>query len=88
MLPPDVNASSCRPVDERRIRYGLGGIKGAGRAATNDRRPVRSIHRFVRFCRRVDKRVVNRRAVEAPSVRAFDAVESRRASLSPRSAPR
>jgi DNA polymerase-3 subunit alpha len=35
VLPPDVNASNYRfePVDGERIRYGLGGIKGTGRAA-------------------------------------------------------
>ena len=35
ILPPDVNASAWRfePVDTRRIRYGLGGIKGTGEQA-------------------------------------------------------
>src|SRR5205085_11362369 len=35
ILPPDVNASQYRfePVDEKRIRYGLGGVKGTGEAA-------------------------------------------------------
>ena len=35
ILPPDVNASNYRfePVDARRIRYGLGGIKGTGEQA-------------------------------------------------------
>ncbi len=35
ILPPDVNASNYRfePVDRRRIRYGLGGIKGTGEQA-------------------------------------------------------
>src|SRR3954454_14765452 len=35
ILPPDVNASNYRfePVDVKRIRYGLGGIKGTGEQA-------------------------------------------------------
>src|SRR6202022_386210 len=70
MLPPDVNASSHRfePVDERRVRYGLGGVKGTGRAATEAIGAARAKGPFVDlfdFCCRVDKRVVNRRAVEA-----------------------
>ena len=87
MLPPDVNASSYRfePVDERRIRYGLGGIKGTGRAAIEAIVAARDKGRFIDlfdFCRRVDKRIVNRRAVEALiRAGAFDTVESRRASL-------
>ena len=87
LLPPDVNASSYRfePVDERRIRYGLGGVKGTGRAAIEAIVAARDKGPFVDlfdFCRRVDKRVVNRRAVEALiRAGAFDTVESRRASL-------
>ncbi|HXL84781.1 MAG TPA: OB-fold nucleic acid binding domain-containing protein, partial [Casimicrobiaceae bacterium] len=87
MLPPDVNASSYRfePGDERRIRYGLGGIKGTGRAAIEAIVAARDKGPFIDlfdFCRRVDKRVVNRRAVEALiRAGAFDTVEPRRASL-------
>jgi DNA polymerase III subunit alpha len=87
MLPPDVNASFYRfePVDERRIRYGLGGVKGTGRSATEAIVAAREKGPFTDlfdFCRRVDKRVVNRRAVEALiRAGAFDAIEPRRASL-------
>ena len=87
MLPPDVNASSYRfePVDERRVRYGLGGVKGTGRAATEAIVAARDKGPFVDlfdFCCRVDKRVVNRRAVEALiRAGAFDTIDSRRASL-------
>jgi DNA polymerase III subunit alpha len=88
ILPPDVNASNYRfePVDASRIRYGLGGIKGTGQqaiesivAARADGGPFRSLFDF---CRRIDKRHVNRRAVEA-LIRggAFDAVDTRRAAL-------
>jgi len=35
VLPPDIHASEYRfvPVDERRIRYGLGAVKGTGESA-------------------------------------------------------
>ena len=71
VLPPDVNASNFRfePVDAKQIRYGLGGIKGTGEqaieaivAAREEGGPFRDLFDF---CRRVDKRAVNRRVVEA-----------------------
>jgi DNA polymerase-3 subunit alpha len=88
ILPPDVNASNYRfePIDTRRIRYGLGGVKGTGEhaleaivAARNAGGPFRDLFDF---CRRVDKRQVNRRVVEALiRAGAFDAVDRRRAAL-------
>jgi DNA polymerase-3 subunit alpha len=88
ILPPDVNASNYRfePIDGKRIRYGLGAIKGTGAqaiesivAARNSGGPFRDLFDF---CRRVEKRLVNRRAVEA-LIRggAFDALDPRRATL-------
>jgi DNA polymerase-3 subunit alpha len=88
VLPPDVNASNYRfePIDARQIRYGLGGIKGTGAqaieaivAARGEGGPFKDLGDF---CRRIDKRVVNRRAVEA-LVRggAFDSIDTRRATL-------
>jgi DNA polymerase-3 subunit alpha len=88
IVPPDVNASNYRfePIDAQRIRYGLGGIKGhrcagdrGNRRRARKRRPFRDLGDF---CRRVDKRIVNRRAVEA-LIRggAFDSVDARRATL-------
>jgi len=88
VLPPEVNTSDYRftPVDAKTIRYGLGGIRGTGRsaiesiiAARNAEGPFKSLFDF---CRRVDKRLVNRRAMEA-MVRAgaFDPIETNRASL-------
>src|SRR5262249_37631331 len=87
VLPPDVNGGSYRfePVDEKRIRYGLGGIKGTGQAAIETvvagRRAGPSLVPFD-FCRRIEKRAVTRRAIEA-RVRAgaFDAIDPRRSSL-------
>jgi DNA polymerase-3 subunit alpha len=88
MLPPDINASPYRfePVDARSIRYGLGGIKGTGEAAINAivaaRRADGPFTDLFDFCRRVDKRIVNRRAVDAlVRAGAFDAIDARRASL-------
>ncbi len=88
MLPPDVNASNYRfePVDAKQIRYGLGGIKGTGQSAIEAVVAARAAGGPFRdlfdFCRRVDKRAVNRRAVEAlVRAGAFDAIEPRRAAL-------
>jgi DNA polymerase-3 subunit alpha len=88
VLPPDVNESNYRfePVDDKRIRYGLGGVKGTGAAAIDAVVAAREAGGPYRdlfdFCRRIDKRVVNRRAVEAlVRAGAFDAIEPRRAAL-------
>ena len=88
ILPPDVNSSNYRfePVDRAQIRYGLGGIKGTGEQAVEAivaaRESGGAFRDLFDFCRRVDKRHVNRRAVEA-LVRggAFDTVDPRRAML-------
>jgi len=88
VLPPDVNASRYRfePIDPRGIRYGLGGIKGTGEAAIEAivaaRETAGPFTDLFDFCRRVDKRVVNRRVVEGlVRAGAFDSVDTRRASL-------
>ncbi len=88
VLPPDVNASAYRfePVDERQIRYGLGGIKGTGEAAIEAVVAARGkggpFRDLFDFCRRVDKRLVNRRVLEALiRAGAFDAIDARRATL-------
>ena len=87
VLPPDVNGGHYRfePVDDKRIRYGLGGIKGTGRSAIEaivEARKTASFEDLFDFCRRVDKRAVNRRAIEAlVRAGAFDAIDARRASL-------
>ncbi len=91
--PPDINAGTWRfePVAERRVRYGLGAIKGTGQGAVeaivaaregsngSGGGPFRSL--FV-FCARVDRKHVNKRAVEALiKAGAFDALHSERAAL-------
>jgi len=90
-LPPDINAGGIRfeAVDARTIRYGLGAIKGTGEAALGAILRVRQddgkFSAFIDlfdFCRRIDKRTVNRRVVEA-LIRggAFDALDDHRAKL-------
>ncbi|MBI3149308.1 MAG: DNA polymerase III subunit alpha [Betaproteobacteria bacterium] len=86
-LPPDVNASGFRfePVDKQSIRYGLGAIKGTGESAIAEILRARGEAPFTDlfdFCRRVDKRIVNRRAIEAlVRAGAFDRLSDHRASL-------
>ena len=87
ILAPDVNAGEYRfvPVDAQTIRYGLGAIRGTGESAIQAIVEARERGPFVDlfdFCRRVDKRVVNRRAIEALArAGAFDSVASNRASV-------
>lgn len=88
ILPPDVNSSgyAFSPTDEHTIAYGLGAIKGTGEAAIEHIVKVRekdgAFKDLFDFCRRVDKRVVNRRTIEA-LIRggAFDAINDHRAAL-------
>lgn len=88
ILPPDVNSSgyAFSPTDERTIAYGLGAIKGTGEAAiehiVNVREKDGAFKDLFDFCRRLDKRVVNRRTIEA-LIRggAFDAINDHRAAL-------
>jgi DNA polymerase-3 subunit alpha len=87
VLPPDVNSSGYvfSPVDESTIYYGLGAIKGTGEAAIASIVKAREQGAFkdlFDFCRRVDKRIVNRRTVEALiRAGAFDSLNDHRASL-------
>ena len=84
--PPDVNRGTYRfePVDDKRVRYGLGAVKGTGQGAIEaivararrrrGRRPFRSLFDF---CARVDRQRVNKRAVEAlVKAGAFDALHA------------
>ncbi len=82
VLPPDVNASDYRfvPVDAKTIRYGLGAVKGVGepavRAILAAREQGGAFRDLFDFCERADRRLVNRRAVEALiRAGAFDALE-------------
>ena len=86
ILAPDVNSGGYRfaPVDKKRIRYGLGAIKGTGEGAINHLIEVREksgpYQDLFDFCHRVDNRVVNRRVVESlVRAGAFDRVDDNRA---------
>jgi DNA polymerase-3 subunit alpha len=87
ILPPDINASQHRfvPVDAKSIRYGLGGVRGTGEAAIGAIVEARREGPFTDlfdFCRRVDKRMMNRRVVEAlVRAGAFDGIDPRRSRL-------
>jgi DNA polymerase-3 subunit alpha len=88
VLPPDVNHSEYRfvPVNTREIRFGLGAIKGTGEAAITNFVEARAnggpFADLFDFCRRVDKRIVNRRTIESLiRAGAFDMLDSHRASL-------
>ena len=88
VLPPDVNASGYRfaPVDACTIRYGLGAVKGTGEAAIANIVEARSrggaFNGLFDFCQRVDRRIVNRRAIESLiRAGAFDALGSERSAL-------
>jgi DNA polymerase-3 subunit alpha len=87
ILPPDVNASEYRfvPVDRKTLRYGLGGVRGTGQSAIESILAARKAGPFTTlfdFCSRVDKRLVNRRVLEALiRAGAFDGLEPNRAKL-------
>jgi DNA polymerase-3 subunit alpha len=87
VLPPDVNSSEYRfvPVDRATVRYGLGAVRGTGQAAIESILAARKNGPFADlfdFCRRVDKRLVNRRVVEAlVRAGAFDSLDPQRARL-------
>jgi DNA polymerase III subunit alpha len=94
ILPPDVNHSKYRfePVDHevkgvttRAVRYGLGGVKGSGESAVLNILKVKGDKPFkdlFDFCQRVDRKVVNRRAIEALiKAGAFDSIDADRAKL-------
>ncbi|MBO2978410.1 DNA polymerase III subunit alpha [Burkholderia pseudomallei] len=93
VLPPDINRSNYRfePVAEadgkrsRTIRYGLGAIKGSGQNAIEEILRAREEKPFADlfdFCERIDRRVVNRRTIEAMiRAGAFDSLHENRAQL-------
>ena len=91
VLGPDVNHSQYlfEPVDaEKRrptFRYGLGAVKGCGQNAVMNILAARQQGPFkdlFDFCARIDRKLVNRRAIEAlVRAGAFDALDSHRAKL-------
>ena len=90
LLPPDINQSDYRfmPVGEppsvskkkvKEIRYGLGAVKGSGQGAIDAIIAARRDGPFTDlfdFCKRVDKKQINRRTVESLiRAGAFDSFE-------------
>ena len=76
MLAPDINQSDYRfmPVGEpgkkaMQIRYGMGAVKGSGQNAIENivaaRKADGPFTSLFDFCKRVDKRQVNRRTIES-----------------------
>ena len=85
VLGPDINASNDRfePVDRSTIRYGLGAVKGTGEQAVTvilkARQAGGPFTDLFDFCRRCDKRLVNRRTIEALiKAGAFDCIDGHR----------
>jgi DNA polymerase III subunit alpha len=71
VLPPDINRSAFRfePIANDAIAYGLGAVKGTGESAVLNILQTRNddglFENLFDFCRRVDRKVVNRRCIEA-----------------------
>lgn len=93
ILPPDINQSAYRfiPVGEpgkkaQQIRYGMGAVKGSGHNAiesiVNAREACGPFTDLFDFCKRVDKRQVNRRTIESLiRAGAMDCLKQDRAAL-------
>ncbi len=86
VLAPHVNESRYRfvVVDDRAIRFGLGAIRGVGRAAIESIINARSadgpLTSLFDFCRRVDLRLNNKRVIDALiGAGAFDGLGDRAA---------
>ncbi|RTL26197.1 MAG: DNA polymerase III subunit alpha [Burkholderiales bacterium] len=86
--PPDVNQGEWRfiPTGDKAICYALGAVKGTGQGAieaiVRERKENGHFKSFFDFCARVDRKLVNKRVVEALiKAGAFDALEPHRAAL-------
>jgi DNA polymerase-3 subunit alpha len=86
LLPQSAgSASNVSEADENTIAYGLGAVKGTGEAAVENIVLARRSGPFKNlfdFCHRVDKRIVNRRSIEALiRAGAFDSINDHRYQL-------
>ena len=86
--PPDVNQGQWRfiPIDDKTICYALGAVKGTGQGAieaiVREREANGPFKSFFDFCCRVDRKLVNKRVVEALiKAGAFDTLQPRRSAL-------
>ncbi len=85
---PDINAGTYRfvPIGDRRVRYGLGAIKGTGQGAIEAIVAARdaggAFTSLFDFCNRVDRSRINKRTVEALiKAGAFDRLGAERSAL-------
>jgi len=84
---PDINRGVHRfvPVSDKSVQYGLGAIKGTGQGAIEAIVAARDQAEFTSlfdFCARVDRKLLNRRVLEALiKAGAFDALHPDRASM-------
>ncbi len=88
MLSPDLNEShyAFSVMEDKKIRFGLGGVKNVGEAAIESIVAAREadgpFHSLFDFCERVDSRKANRRVVESlVKCGAFDFTKGRRSQL-------
>ena len=84
---PDINRGTHRfePIDDKTVRYGLGAVKGTGQSAIEAIVAAREgqggkgggpFHSLFDFCARVDRKAVNKRAIEAlVKAGAFDSLQ-------------
>jgi len=91
--PPNINTGTHKfvPVSDRVVRYGLGAVKGTGQGAIEAIVAAREgangkgggpFHSIFDFCARVDRKSVNKRAVEAlVKAGAFDLLHPERAAV-------
>lgn len=88
ILPPDINSSYYKftPTDECTIRYALGALKGIGSQVVElivtEREQNGEFISFVDFCKRVDRKVLNKKTMESLiKAGCFDKLEPNRAKL-------
>jgi len=86
--PPDVNQGEWRfvPTGNKTICYALGAVKGTGQGAiealVRERKENGPFKSFFDFCARVDRKLVNKRVVEALiKAGAFDSLQPHRSAL-------
>lgn len=88
ILPPDINTSYYRftPIDAVTIRYALGAVKGVGQNIVDiivaEREQSGPFTDLIDFCRRVDKKVINKKTLESlVKAGCFDSLEPNRSKL-------
>jgi DNA polymerase-3 subunit alpha len=86
-LPPDVNSSQgAFSVEDGKVRYALGALKGVGEKAMDalvaERAAKGAFKSFEDFAERIDPRLLNRRQIESlAAAGAFDGIVPHRASV-------